>query len=771
MTTPAALPEPGLPAPAPAHARRWHWLLVLACGLFCHGVLLTNDGVYWDGWFLRAWLVSGNWAVNHEFFSTVGMPLYAYVNWAFSWLPDPVPGMMAATVACLVGSGLLTYEISWRSRWLTQEEALAVALLGMAFPVFLAAQDIIMLFFIFTHTLFLASVLAALRSMDSQGGRAAAWRWAALAGFFAAGVNAGLLAFQGASFAFLFACWHRRHPGAVWRNALRFAARQLDFLLLPAATWWFRHTFTPQFGPYAGYNQPKFGWIEWESGFSQFLRATVAHLEKAADWLASLPVLMMIIIVLLTVCWMMAPAKWRFQPGPASSRWLFAWGALALGLAILPYVASGKDLGDGGVHSRTGLLISLPAGFLLFVILRKALTWRAGRTGVLFWPLAVICVVALGREFTTAYLAERVRWIQSRALLELLAEDPLVQRSSYVRVLGDESALVWQVAYVNYALGSASGMPLKQFVTAQSPVTKAILPPAQIEHWLIRASGFLPREFLHINPAGSQVDAVCTLPRWSGTPFDLAWCYLVLRWHGRPEEWIELRARLAQLECRVVREERPLILAPPRQIHPPSTPDQGDFVNGTGMQMIRLHGGRWAGKYEVTQVEYEQVMGSNPSRFRDPSRPVESVSWHEAREFCRKLTAAEASVGRLPPGHVYSLPTESLWHELAAGTLLTNGIFNRNYQRWHTAPAGTLPANPQKLHDVRGNVWEWCLDWADAAKHYRLIKGECWSTERPARSPLNSSRGMRPDQAFWNAGFRCVLVPEDSLPAEFRGQR
>jgi formylglycine-generating enzyme required for sulfatase activity len=221
----------------------------------------------------------------------------------------------------------------------------------------------------------------------------------------------------------------------------------------------------------------------------------------------------------------------------------------------------------------------------------------------------------------------------------------------------------------------------------------------------------------------------------------------------------------------VVRPEQPLVLGPPRSLRPPSSPAQGDFINGVGMQMVRLSQARWAGVHEVTQAEYTQLMEKNPSRFPDPSRPVESVSWLQGREFCRALTTLEAKAGRLPTGYIYSLPTEALWIELAAGTLPETGAFNRSYQRWHTAPVGTLPPNPQNLHDVRGNVWEWCLDWADATQNYRLTKGEGWSTDRPIRSPLNASRGMRADQAFWNTGFRCVLVPEASLPVEFRSKR
>ena len=759
------------PVPASGPTRRWHWLLLLACGLYCHGVLLTNDLVYWDGWYLRVWLTSGNWAQTYEFFSSVGMPLYAYFNWAFAGLADPVPCMMAVTVACLLVSSLLTYEIGVCSAWLTAEECLAVALLGTAFPVFLAAQDIIMAFFIFTHTLFLVGVLAALRSMNACGGRAVAWRLAALGSLFVAGVNAGLLVFQGASFAFLFACWRRRHPCAWGAGTVRFTVAHLDFLLLPVVTWWFRHTITPPFGTYANYNQPKFDWLGWELGFKQFFSTTLSHVGIALRWLAGEPELLLVAGLLFFVCWWRAPAHWRFQPGPASTRWLFVLGALALVLGILPYVAAEKSLGLSGVESRTGLLLSLPAGLVVFALVRKALTGLSGRLAVLFWPVVALSVLALGREFTSAYLAERVAGIQSRALAELITENPLVRGSSYVRVTGDGSLLATQVAYLTYGLGASRGLPLSLFATAQAPISKRIVSPDQIERSLVRRSVLLPREFLHINPAGSQVDVACTLPRWAGTSAELVWSYLATHWRGRPEEWRALRARLVQVDCQIVREEEPRVPAPPRAYRSPTAPGEGDFVNGTGMPLIRLTTGGWAGQFEVTQAEYEQVMGTNPSRFRDPLRPIECVSWHEAREFCRRLTEQEARAGRLLAGHIYSLPTEAQWNALAASTPEDTGVFNRANQRWHTAPVGTLPANPQKLHDLRGNVWEWCLDWADAAKHYRLLKGECWCTERPAPTADGTHHQMRPDQAFWNTGFRCVLVPKGSLPAEFQERR
>src|SRR6187549_3546791 len=76
------------------------------------------------------------------------------------------------------------------------------------------------------------------------------------------------------------------------------------------------------------------------------------------------------------------------------------------------------------------------------------------------------------------------------------------------------------------------------------------------------------------------------------------------------------------------------------------------------------------GKYEVTQGEYLEVMGTNPSNFPgDLSRPVSSVAWFEATNYCWKLTQQELAAGRIPAGSQYRLPTEAEWECAArAGT-------------------------------------------------------------------------------------------------------
>ena len=178
---------------------------------------------------------------------------------------------------------------------------------------------------------------------------------------------------------------------------------------------------------------------------------------------------------------------------------------------------------------------------------------------------------------------------------------------------------------------------------------------------------------------------------------------------------------------------------------------------------VRISRGYWLGKHEVTQAEWEAVMGSNPSNFDEcgPDCPVENVSWEDVQKFIRRLNAA---VGE----ERYRLPTEAEWEYAArAGTsedtyagnltdpygrdpVLEGIAWYRRNSGGRTQPVGQKAPNAWGLYDMLGNVNEWVQDW------YGDYPGGVVTDPRGPES--GSVRVMR--GGSWHFHSRCCRVTE-----------
>ncbi|HUJ10863.1 MAG TPA: formylglycine-generating enzyme family protein [Verrucomicrobiae bacterium] len=172
----------------------------------------------------------------------------------------------------------------------------------------------------------------------------------------------------------------------------------------------------------------------------------------------------------------------------------------------------------------------------------------------------------------------------------------------------------------------------------------------------------------------------------------------------------------------------------------------------------------YLGKYEVTQEQWQQIMGSNPSQFKGTKNPVEQVTWNECQAFLAKLKARAA-------GTEFCLPSEAQWeYACRAGSTgeycYGNGVASLGDYAWYsgnsggtTHPVGEKQPNAWGLYDMHGNVEEWCADWY----------GDRYYADSPRRDPAGPASGQwrisrggswGNEAIFVNSAFRLYDKPD-----------
>ena len=183
----------------------------------------------------------------------------------------------------------------------------------------------------------------------------------------------------------------------------------------------------------------------------------------------------------------------------------------------------------------------------------------------------------------------------------------------------------------------------------------------------------------------------------------------------------------------------------------------------------------YLGKYEVTQEQWVKVIGSNPSKFKGPKLPVDSVSWDECQRFLLKLQEMD--------GRKFTLPTEAQWEYACRAGTISRCFFGDNYNiagnyAWiatnsgnKTHQVGKKKPNPWGIYDIYGNVQELCADWyanpyqgIDATNPLgpshgdsRILRGGAWGDDpMNIRSAYRNAIGQ--DIGNDGIGLRCVML-------------
>jgi len=219
-----------------------------------------------------------------------------------------------------------------------------------------------------------------------------------------------------------------------------------------------------------------------------------------------------------------------------------------------------------------------------------------------------------------------------------------------------------------------------------------------------------------------------------------------------------------------------LVLIPAGKFLMGSLPTEKDRREDEGPQReVTISRPFYMGVYEVTQEQYEQIKGKNPSSIKGAKNPVDTVFWDEAVDFCKELSRKT--------GKRVSLPTEAQWEYACRAGSKTRFCFGDadsglGGYAWYssnsaskTRPVGGKKPNAFGLFDMHGNVWEWCSDWYDSGYYAnvrnvdpagpdsgaaRILRGGCWGGN-PQLCRSASRFRHSPDGRGYDFGFRVAV--------------
>jgi hypothetical protein len=516
----------------------------LAC-LYCHGFLLTNDGLYWDGWYVFDWVKTRNWTMLHHFYDSLGLPFFELIYRIFAFAPALIATFMWATVLCFFASGMLTFHLALKLVHLTRGEALALALLTVVLPYFTAAQDFIMFPFIFTHTLFLFAAWLIAEAFKTSGPRQWFLRFFGVAAFVLSFSNAALLVYYGGFYILFFFSYRRLSQLPLFTAAWRFVRRFPELLVLPPVTWYARSVLTPQYGWYARYNEPQLGQVI--PNVESFFRYVPAYPFKIGTaWISAHPFVVGAMLLAAAVWYLLGAKDWRFKRSSISSVHFLWFGAVLLVFAVIPFAAAGKAFWPRpiGEISRHCILVPLPMAILVFALFRLVFTWRTDATSRLFWPVIACLLIVLGVQSTRVYLIERAEWIHSRSFLYHAVRNEDVRNSSVIFARGDFSFLK-EIVYGLYGFKIALGS-MDRFITNRVPANGTSFTPAEVDNLLISTS-MLSSEYKNINRSGRQIRLEAT-PTGGATDWEIVRRYLQLLYFGDRKQMESFLAPLCTLK-------------------------------------------------------------------------------------------------------------------------------------------------------------------------------------------------------------------------------
>jgi len=427
-------------------AKYWPYLLIGVIAVLSHGLLLLNDGTYWDEWLLGSYLAEGNWTEVHGWAAEAGLPAIAYFYWALKLL-----GLLAyykiIAFLLLYVSAVLVFKLCRQFNWLTPVEAVSVAVLSLVYPAYQTSIELSTFRYLFFYCLFLYAVLQLWRTARADADKPlqlTPWRRGFLLAilFFSFNLNS-LLVFYFPLLLVVF--WQIKDVNSLsWIEVAKTELiRKIDFIVLPFVHFAVKSIFFPAHGAYAGYNELHLNAASVATHLGNYARtALYGQIDASLTGLFAYPMAVIFILALTYLAYVRyqrAESESTVRPTPIKLipiYLLLLFGVALLLSGMFPYAAVGVSPSVSGWSTRHSLLVGLPMALLMVVMLRSLWIGRpVGPPGGLdgrFMALLIgsALVVAFSLSTVSYYIGWQARAVKDKAIMADLADVVVLKKFS-----------------------------------------------------------------------------------------------------------------------------------------------------------------------------------------------------------------------------------------------------------------------------------------------------------------------------------------------------
>jgi len=405
--------------------KRWiDYLIIMLVGVVTHGLLLFNDGIYWDGWLLYSRLVKRESLVS--WLVEAGRPIEFCFHWVMGHLPGLVFEYKLVAFLSIIISAVLIYKICGQTKLLNRGESLLVAVIFLTFPVFHVGVEMTIIPYLFLYLLYWLAVFLTFKSEESTGPAGYAWRVLSLLIFFVSFSLYSLLVFF-FGFILVLVLHVRYYRGYSWRQIVtRFLPGHLDYIIMPFLFWILSQRFfgLSDFYAKASDKLVKFDWVPIKDCFSGFVHYVFYdQWIAAAGNLRALPLFSL--LVLLVAYWSykayrVTILRWL---GIGGRPWYFIIiGAVLFLAGTFPYTAVGAYPRMYSWDTRNAILAGLPIALIVVGLFRLVFSSKLKVLNHLAFMTLVMIISAFILSNINAYLYWQSVWIKNRSIIYNLSQ-------------------------------------------------------------------------------------------------------------------------------------------------------------------------------------------------------------------------------------------------------------------------------------------------------------------------------------------------------------